>query len=160
MNDTPEQQLARYAGQLAEAVDRALPRWVISQIHRVLAAQGIAVTAEIDIAADAAAALARSEAAGAVRRLLEADVDAQHTTPLALLRNAVEYPTSVLQACGAAPVDRDRFAAEAFPVDIYDLSPATFADLDPDDAGLAEAGLAWGAAKAFVHRHRHTVRRR
>jgi hypothetical protein len=28
----------------------------------------------------------------------------------------------------------------------------TFADLDPD---LAEPGLAWGAAKAFVHKRRH-----
>ena len=35
-----------------------------------------------------------------------------------------------------------------FPDDVYDLSPATFADVDP---ALHEPGLVWGAAKAHVH---------
>lgn len=156
MTDSPEEQLAVYAARLADAVEAALPGWVSRHVERVLAVQAITATPEIDAATDAAAALARSEVGGAVRRLLGADIDEQGTTPLALLRAAVEYPTAVLQAGGAAAVERDRFAVHAFPADIYDLSPATFADLDPGDEGLAEAGLAWGAAKAFVHRRRHS----
>lgn len=153
---SPEEQLAGHARRLADAIERALPVWVHNQVHHVLALRAVPVTPEMEVAADAAAALARSEVGRAVRRLLEADVDEQRTTPLAMLRRAVEYPTAVLEACGAAPVERDRFAAEAFPADIYDLTPAALADLDPNDPELADAGLTWGAAKAFVHRRRHT----
>jgi hypothetical protein len=88
-----------------------------------------------------------------VRTLLAADIDEQVTTPLAIIRSAaVRYPTSVLRRAGVAPVVRDPFAAAAFPDDIYDLSPASFADLSAD---LVDPGMAWGAAKAFVHKRRH-----
>ena len=50
------------------------------------------------------------------------------------------------------PVERDDFAREAFPDDDYDLTPASFADVDPS---LFEPGVAWGAAKAWTHRQRH-----
>jgi hypothetical protein len=36
----------------------------------------------------------------------------------------------------------------SFPDDVYDLTPASFADVDP---ALHEPGLVWGAAKAHVH---------
>ena len=55
--------------------------------------------------------------------------------------------TDVLRSAGVPPVVRDEMAESAFPEDLYDLSPATFADLAPE---LAEAGLVWGAAKAHV----------
>jgi hypothetical protein len=88
-----------------------------------------------------------------VRELLAADIDEQRTTPLAILRGAaLRYPTSVLHAAGVPPVVRDRAAEELFPDDLYDLVPASFADLDPS---LADAGLRWGAAKAFEHKRRH-----
>jgi hypothetical protein len=45
-------------------------------------------------------------------------------------------------------VPRDEFSVRSFPDDAYDLSPASFADVDP---ALHEPGLAWGAAKAYVH---------
>ncbi|HEY3809796.1 MAG TPA: hypothetical protein VGL49_00065, partial [Acidimicrobiales bacterium] len=80
------------------------------------------------------------------------DIDAQRTTPLALLRHAVRVPTEVLRDAGMAPVARDRFAREAFPDDDFDLSPASWADIDP---ALTELGITWGAAKAFEHRRRH-----
>ena len=86
-----------------------------------------------------------------MRALLALDVDAQPTTPLALVRGAVRYPTEVLASAGVRPVDRDPMAAEGFPDDVYDLTPGSLADLDP---ALVEAGIAWGAAKA------HTVLRR
>ena len=141
----PEGQLRDYAEALARGVERALPVWVVRSVERVSSA--IAPEAVND-----AAAQAKAEVGGAVRRLLETDIDQQTTTPLALLRSAVRFPTEVLKEAGVAPVERDRFAKEAFPDDIYDLTPASFADLDPE---LAEPGLAWGAAKAFVHKRRH-----
>jgi hypothetical protein len=64
-----------------------------------------------------------------------------------VLRAAVRHPTAVLAEAGVPEVVRDRFAEETFPADVYDLSPAAFADIDP---ALAEPGLVWGAAKAHV----------
>jgi hypothetical protein len=93
-----------------------------------------------------------SDLGPSISQLLAADIDDQHTTPLALLRGAVRYPTAVLRDAGVPAVERDRFAEDAFPDDVYDLTPATFADLDP---ALTEAGLAWGAAKAWEHTRRH-----
>jgi hypothetical protein len=74
-------------------------------------------------------------------------VDQQATGPLALLREAVRYPTAVLADAGVPPVVRDEFAVRAFPDDAYGLAPAAFADVDPS---LHEPGLVWGAAKAHV----------
>jgi hypothetical protein len=95
---------------------------------------------------------AAAEVGPAVRELLAADIDDQRTTPLSLLRGAVRYPTAVLEAVGVPPVRRDEPQERLFPDDVYDLAPATFADVDP---ALAEVGLAWGAAKAFEHLQRH-----
>ena len=92
------------------------------------------------------------EVGAEVRALLAADIDEQRTTPLALLRSAVRYPTEVLRAAGVPPMDRDPIQVRLLPDDLYDLSPANFADVDP---ALAEPGLMWGAAKALAHRRRH-----
>lgn len=155
MTDDPGAELARYGRELADALEAVLPGWVRACVGRVLAEQGMELTDELDAAAVAAGDRAVADVGPAVRRLLDADIDAQRTTPLALVRTAVAYPTAVLRGAGAVPVARDRYAAEAFPADAYDLTPASFADLDTGGTGLAEAGLAWGAAKAFVHRRRH-----
>jgi hypothetical protein len=140
--------LAGYATALADGVERAIPGWVDRAVRSVLAAQGIAVTGDVEAGIDDAAARARAVGAPRVRGLLEADVDAQRGNPLAVLRSLVRYPTAVLRAAGARPVARDEFAVRNFPDDAYDLSPATFADVDP---ALHEPGLVWGAAKAHVH---------
>lgn len=87
-----------------------------------------------------------------MRTLLEADVDEQATTPLSILRGAVRFPTEVLSDAGAPPADRDEVQERLFPEDVYNLSPASFADVDPS---LAEPGMVWGAAKAFAHAQRH-----
>jgi hypothetical protein len=152
----PEAQLREYAGRLADGIEAALPGWVTGQVERVATAQSVVLTADVRAATEAAAAEARAAVGGQIRKLLEQDPDDQRTTPLALLRGAVRYPTAVLRDAGAAPVGRDRFAQQSFPDDLYDLSPATFADIDP---GLAEPGLEWGAAKAFVHKRRHAPRK-
>jgi len=86
-----------------------------------------------------AATRAQAEVGPRIRTLLDADIDEQRTTPLALLRTAVRYPGAVLAAAGVPPVDRDAAQVRLFPDDVYDLTPATFADVDP---ALAEPGTA------------------
>lgn len=141
-----------YAKTLADGLADALPTWVERCVRDVMVAWRGEVPAEVAAAAAEAGRRVGQEVGGAVRRLLDADIDDQATTPLSLVRAAVRYPTGVLAAAGAPPVERDRFAEAAFPADVYDLSPASWAEVDP---ALVDAGLAWGAAKAFEHKRRH-----
>jgi len=141
-----------YAGALADGIEAALPGWVTGCVRRIMQAWAGEVPPEVGRAAAAAGAAATAEIGTAIRALLAADIDAQHTTPLALLRVAVRYPTQVLRDAGAPPVARDRFQAETFPDDDYDLSPASLADVSPE---LTDLGITWGAAKAFEHKRRH-----
>jgi hypothetical protein len=99
---------------------------------------------------------AATEVGREVRELLVLDIDLQPTTPLALLRGAVRYPTAVLRGAGVPPVVRDEQQERLFPDDDYDLAPANFADVSPD---LADTGLAWGAAKAYAHLQRRREQR-
>lgn len=133
-----------HARALADGIEAALPGWVVRCVGRYLPDPG-------EEAADAGTRAA-VEVGGAVRQLLALDIDEQRTTPLTLLRDAVRYPAEVLRGAGVLPVERDPFSRERFPDDDYDLTPATFADVDPS---LADVGLAWGAAKAWEHKRRH-----
>jgi hypothetical protein len=142
-----------HATALADAVEVALPRWVERSVTRIMAAwSGREPDAGIVEAAREAGRRAGAEVGAEIRALVAADIDDQWTTPLSLLRAAVRYPTVVLQDAGVPPVERDPFRERLEPADLYDLSPATFADVDPS---LAEPGMVWGAAKALAHRRRH-----
>ena len=143
-----EQQLADSARRLADGIAQALPGWVVAAVQSRLPH----IKPDTREAAEAAGLAAAADIGGQVAQLLAADVDDQRENPLALLRRAVRYPTEVLTAAGAPPIERDDFAIERFPDDVYDLTPASFADIHPD---LQTPGLEWGAAKAFVHRRRH-----
>jgi hypothetical protein len=148
---TPEAALARHGAALAAAVDAALPGWVDRSVRRVAADQGLRLDATAEAALRSAGEEARAEGVARLGELLAADVDRQVGSPLAILRSLVRYPTAVLRSLGARPVARDEFAGRSFPDDVYGLSPAAFADVDPD---LHEPGLTWGAAKAYTHLHR------
>ena len=137
---------------LADAVEAALPRWVERSVRRVLRTYRGEADAAVMESAARAGEQAVAEVGPELRALLATDVDEQHSTPLTLLRAAVRYPTTVLRDAGVPPVARDEQQARLFPDDDYDLAPANFADVDP---ALAEPGLAWGAAKAYVHLQRH-----
>jgi uncharacterized protein (DUF1800 family) len=137
-----------HATALADAIVAAVPGWVERSVARRMPAPDPSVAE----AAREAGRRAVAEVGVEVRALLQADIDEQWTTPLALLRAAVRYPTGVLEAAGVAPVERDPIQARLLPDDLYDLSPASFADVDPS---LAEPGMVWGAAKALAHRRRH-----
>ena len=144
-----EQRLAECARALAEGIAQALPEWVVSAVASRLPE----MEPDLRAAAMGAGEAAAADIGGEVARLLAADIDDQRENPLALLRRAVRYPTEVLIAAGVEPAERDDFAVERFPDDIYDLTPASFADIHPD---LQTPGLEWGAAKAFVYRRRHS----
>ena len=140
--------LSRYATALADRIDEAIPRWIDRSVRRVLADQGIAVEEVVADRIDDAGRAARDDGGRRVRALLSTDIDAQAGNPVAVLRSLVPHATAVLASAGARPVARDEFSVRHFPDDVYDLTPASFADVDP---ALHEPGLVWGAAKAHVH---------
>ncbi|MGI8793985.1 MAG: hypothetical protein ACR2H3_12580 [Acidimicrobiales bacterium] len=140
-----------YATALIDAADRALGPWVVDAVRRRAGPAGRWNPA-VEAAADEAAEAARSAVINPLRALLEQDFDDQRSTPLAVLRDAVRFPTAVLAAAEVAPAMRDQDQQRRFPEDRFDLCPATFGDFGPE---VGEAGIAWGAAKAFAHRQRH-----
>lgn len=137
---------------LASGVEASLPGWVERSVERLVLAYNGAVGDEARDAAVAAGSAAVADVGPRLRALLAADIDEQATTPLAIVREAVRHPTAALRRLGVPPVERSGFAVERFPDDDYDLTPASFADVDP---ALGPLGLAWGAAKAMAHRARH-----
>lgn len=143
----PEAVLAGYAATLADGVVAALGPWVRRVVAERAEQWRPGSADEVAEAARRAGERAAAEVGGQVRCLLAEDVDEQATGPLALVREATRYPTEVLAGAGVPAVVRDDFAVQAFPADVYDLVPASFADLDP---ALHEPGLVWGAAKAHV----------
>jgi len=147
-----EAQLVAHARALADGVREALPGWVERCVAvRIEGWTGSPPGAEVTAAATEAGERARREVGEAVAEVLATDIDDQRVPPLSLLRGAVRFPTAVLQAAGVPPVVRDEFAQRNFPDDVYDLTPASFADVDP---ALHEPGLVWGAAKAHVRLRR------
>ncbi|MDQ2650757.1 MAG: hypothetical protein M3Z03_14570 [Actinomycetota bacterium] len=145
---TDAEALARYAADLGDAVAVALPRWV----QRAVATRwdqwkGEPLPPELDDAAREAADAAAAAVIDPLRTLLATDVAEQPTNPLEILRRAVEFPTRVLASTGMPEVARDADARRLFPDDRYDLTPGSFADIDPE---LHEPGLHWGAAKASI----------
>jgi hypothetical protein len=94
--------------------------------------------------------------AGELAALARADVDEQRTTPLAIVREAVGPVSDVLRSRSWPPVRRDEWAQDRFPADPYDLTPGHVGDVDPS---LLDTAVAWGAAKAWLHRRRHRRRR-
>jgi hypothetical protein len=151
-----EAALAEVAARLADAVEAVVPDWVERSVAAVVAARGGRLDTAVAEAAAEAGARAGAEVAVDLRRLLAADVDAQWTNPLSILRAAVRHPTAVLRDAGVPPLPRDAFDERHFPDDDYGLTPRAFADVDPE---LHELGLVWGALKARVHLSRHGHKR-
>ena len=148
--------MEEHAAALADAIEAALPGWVERSVARVMTDWKGDVDDDVRRAAADAGRKAVADVGPRVRELLATDIDEQRTTPLSLVRAAVRFPTAVLHAAGVPAVRRDEQQERLFPDDVYDLAPATFADVDP---ALAEVGIAWGAAKAFEHLQRHKVGR-
>ena len=143
-----EERYHHHAAELAAAIELALEPWVVRAVEERCGDAGVVVDEEARRAAHDAGRRCRDEVGVAVRQLLDTDPDDQRTTPLAILRNATRYPTEVLRHLGVPEVRRDDFSVGSFPEDVYDLSPASFADVHDS---LHEPGLVWGAAKAHIH---------
>lgn len=149
---TDDQLLARYAQGLADAVERALPGWVASAVARRLdRVPAERLGDDFERRVDDAGRAAADDVGVRVRELLQLDIDEQWTNPLTLIRTAIRYPTELLRAIGAPPAPRDEQAVRFHPDDVYDLTPASFAELGPE---VHDLGLSWGAAKAHVHLRR------
>ena len=133
------------AALLADGIIAALPGWVERCVASACESAGVAGS-RLGAAAHAAGQQCVAEIGPELRALLAADVDAQQTTPLSILRAAVRFPTRVLADASVPEPERDDFDASRFPDDPYGLTPASFADIDP---ALGPIGIAWGAAKAF-----------
>lgn len=139
---------AEISARLVDAATDALGPWVREAVARRAGDRAAELAAEADLAARRCAVELGAELAA----LVAVDVDAQSTTPLAILRRAARYPAEVLAAAGVPVPARDPFDERAAPDDRYAVGPDTWADLGP---AVAEAGIAWGAAKAHVHLRRH-----
>jgi hypothetical protein len=156
VGDDPERTLAERGASLCAQLIAAVPDWVEREVQRLI---GAWETAGGDVDGDAvrsaaaeAGRRAAAEVADRLQAVLSADVDAQWTTPLEVVRAAVAYPTEVLRAAGVAPVVRDAFDEARFPDDLYGLTPASLTAVDPR---LTDPARAWGAAKAMAHKARH-----
>ena len=149
-----ERELAGLGAELARGLAAALPGWARSTVERL--GRDLGRDGE-DITATAGAAVAAVEdrlpaIAAALSALAGADAADQRTTPLAIVREAVPPVTAVLRSRSWPPAQRDEWAKERFPDDPYDLTPGHVGDIDPS---LLDTAVAWGAAKAWLHRRRH-----
>lgn len=146
-----EARYVAFATELADAIGEAVPRWIERVATQRLRGAGIAVDGALAERVRLAGVHTRAAVEPGVRAVLTADVDAGAGNPLAVLRSGLGPATELLRDLGVAPRRRDDFAVRHFPDDVYDLAPASFADVDE---ALHEPGLVWGAARAHVHLRR------
>lgn len=148
--------LRRTGEEIAAGVERALPGWALRQAEQIVDAwgrhEGDERRAILDEARAAGEAAARRVVAE-LGDLLGSDPDAYRVTPLQVVRSAYREVTVVLRRAGIPPVERHEFDERMLPDDEYGLAPDTFADLGDDD--LMPLHLAWGVARATVHKARH-----
>lgn len=148
--------LEESAAAIVAGVETWVPRWVQTQVTRLLDAWGRAAPdrrARAEAEAVEAGNAAAQRVAGALRELFATEPERQPATPLEIVRTVYREPTRVLAAAGVPPVARDEFDERSWPDDRYGLVPRTLADLGDPDLGPLQ--LAWGMAKATVIRARH-----
>ncbi len=137
--------------ELVQALESALPEWVIDCVEKISVAWEGQTSPQLLAEAEQAAKKCYDEVMPDLRALLLTDIDSQFVSPLSVIRKAVSFPTKVLRDNNVPEVNRDEFAIRNFPEDVYDLSPASFGDLNEE---LHVLGIAWGAAKAHTHLQR------
>jgi len=135
----------RYGEALIAAVEDSFGPWLERELRRRLDVaelpEGLSVSIE-DVRRDVHVRLTE---------LVHADVDTPLSGPLERMRVAVEALVPVLDGLGLPVPARDPFDEQLRPNDRYALGPYTFADVGSE---VHEAGIAWGAAKAYLHRAR------
>ena len=142
---------------LIAVIDAATHEWLVRCVMKTYVQQlgtpRLALEEELIAAAQLAAEQGRAYVAGELSTELGKDVDEQRVNPLQVLRNAVVFPTRVLQEFGVPPIVRDEMDVRMMPDDVFGLSPAHWNDVHES---LLEPGVIWGAAKA----HKVLQRRR
>ena len=140
--------LQEIGSELAQELEVALPVWVEDSIRNVYQAWTGEWPQVIADEARLAGESCRAEIGPLVRQLLEADVAQQQVNPMSILRGASQYPTEVLTRNSVPHVQRDEYLETTFPEDVYGLTPTAFLDFGKTSH---ELGIAWGAAKAYLH---------
>jgi hypothetical protein len=144
--------------ELLAAARRTTPSWVRRSVERAAARGGVAANSldrgELEILVQRTSEQILADLA----ELLASDVDDQRTNPLTIFRGAVGGLTEFLRIQQIPPPPSDRFLAERFPDDAYQLGPATWSDIDDE---LHTPGLIWSAwkAKTVLDRRREEGRR-
>jgi len=146
-----EAKLAEYSAALLSAIEEAIPRWVEKCVVSRTSVAQFEEDSLLYVATHQAQVDAVRTLIPRVRTLLRLDIDRQRSTPLEVLRRGIQFPARVLDLASVPPVQRDDFSVAQFPDDAYDLTPMSFAAVDP---ALHEPALVWGAAKAHVHLRR------
>lgn len=138
----------KHGQELVEIVMAVVPGWVERSVISRLPPDR-ADDDEVRALVAGAAVAARAEGGSRLWAAVTREPGIDHgPAPLQVLRSLVRHPTDVLRSLGVAESGRSDFDRQAFPADVYDLSPATWADIDP---ALSEPGVAWGAATAHLH---------
>ncbi len=139
------QQFAELSEEFFAALIDAYPAW--------LTASAVAVAGATQVTAlDEAVAESCRTAREKFDLYLNTDLAEITTNPLSILRVSIAPVTAELARAGVLPVQRDPFLVDQFPADLYGLNPAIFGDLAED---LTELGIAWGAARAYLHIQSH-----
>lgn len=130
---------------LIEAIGRVVEPWLMRITIDTFLVHSVSVSPQLRLAAENAARTGGEWVLARLRATLEVDVDAQRVNPLQTLREAVRFPTQVLQEAGIPTKVRDEYDEKINPEDIYGIGPAHWNDIDES---LTEPGIVWGAAKA------------
>tara|TARA_Y100001970_G_scaffold288302_1_gene415215 strand:+ start:9407 stop:9865 length:459 start_codon:yes stop_codon:yes gene_type:complete len=140
--------LQEIGAQLAQELEKALPRWVEVSVRDTYEACGGEWHEQIEDETLNAGLKCANDLMQELTELFGADAEQQSTNPMSVLRKAAVYPTEVLLRNGIPPLQRDEYAEMTFPQDIYDLTPTAFLDFGQR---CHELGITWGAAKAHAH---------
>ena len=137
--------LEPYADDLYQAVTRAIPRWITTQVSEIASLSIDETSQEFQSALADVAKQTHQEVSQNLLTLLVTDVDAQQSNPLHVLRASTSFATQMLQSFGAEPARRDEYEMRAMPHDVFSIGPLTWRDLGEE---VHDAGISWGAWKA------------
>jgi len=144
-NQADASELEPYADDLYQAVTRAIPHWITTQVSEIASMSIDETSQEFRSALAGVAEQTHHLVSQDLFSLLVTDVDAQQSNPLHVLRASTSYATQLLQTFGVAPARRDEYEVRAMPNDVFSIGPLTWKDLGEE---VHEAGISWGAWKA------------
>lgn len=140
-------QYRSYGLALGDVVVAAVPLW----LRGVFIAR-LGSDARLDERFDDLVTRLQSELKDRFTRLATADIDEPISGPLEQIRQATSGATYLLRELDASPVVRDEAVATLYPEDVFSIGPTAARELGQE---VHDASIAWGAAKAYLHLHRH-----